>query len=278
MDRYGTEHFAGAPLLLIDFDSIDDWHGSFSAALASHLPVDLSERLRQSQPRYVEDARDLLLKLADRERIIDAVLAWLARGTVLAYHGTRLTLAEQGSVKTKGLLPLKAEARRARLERALSSHPRWTEVSQRLDYELTKHGSGRARKREGQVHLTLSRAGLTQQFNHYLTHGAEIDQHVAKALLGEEGGRLLARDGLPTMVTVAVPGAIALEAAHPYFTIAMMRETNELPNIMKEFVSIWAFQQANPACQSSRLEVDCGMVFRAVVPAGWIKSIETLSD
>ncbi len=42
-------------------------------------------------------------------------------------------------------------------------------------------------RREGQVHLTLSPAGLVNGFNHLLCEVAEIAVHIATELLGPEG-------------------------------------------------------------------------------------------
>jgi hypothetical protein len=124
------------------------------------------------------------------------------------------------------------------------------------------------------VHLTLSRAGLTDAFNHYLTHGAEFDWHVAAELLGEEGQELLSKDGTPYVIQVAVPGDLALTAAHPHFTVDDMRERGELPNIVHQFLDVWCFRLSRPGYQSRKLRVDCGMVFESAVPAEWIKRID----
>jgi hypothetical protein len=98
--------------------------------------------------------------------VIDATLEWLRSSTIAGYHGTRLTDDEVRSVREKGLLPLDASARKARLVRALSQHSNWNAAVQRLDAVLKEHGpDNRAGHREGQAHLTLSRAGLVNSFN-----------------------------------------------------------------------------------------------------------------
>jgi hypothetical protein len=43
----------------------------------------------------------------------------------------------------------------------------------------------------GKVHQTVSPAGLTRSFNHYLTHGSEFDLMVAQHFLGTDGKALL---------------------------------------------------------------------------------------
>jgi hypothetical protein len=178
-----------------------------------------------------------------------------------------------------GLIPLKAEERRPRLIRALSLHPRWQVVADQLDAAIQSHGrGGEARLREERVHLTLSRAGLTVGFNHYLTHGSEFDQHVAYALLGPDGEELLARDGKPRVIQVAVPGHLALDAAHPHFSIDDVRARGDVPNLVNEFLEAWSYRLAHPGFQSRTLEIDCGMVFRSTVPADWIIGFDTLTE
>jgi hypothetical protein len=168
---------------MLDFDNIDDWAPKLEAVLCSHLPNSVKQKLVEATPKCIEDARDLFLELTDRDTVIDAVLAWLRSSHIAGYHGSRLTDAELSSVQTVGLIPLDADARHTRLIRALSPHPRWPEVAPRLDAAIQAHGQGRA----GQVHLTLSRAGLTNAFNHYPKYGSDFDQQVALDLLGTEG-------------------------------------------------------------------------------------------
>jgi len=266
---------------MIDFDCIQDWEESFTECLDPYAPASIREQIAASNPKYVEDARDTLFRLAGRRRVIDAAIAWITASHVCGYHGSRLTPGEVESIRARGLLPLTAESRRARLERALGSHPRWNQVQQSLADALQAHGQGeRAGRRENQVHLTLSRCGLVNSFNHYLTHGSEFDQHVAQSLLGDEGYELLGRDGRPFLVHVRVPGAAAIAAAHPYFSLEDTISRNSAPNIIGEFLETWSFRIANPDFQPASLEIDCGMVFRSgsSVPGEWITEIEEISD
>jgi hypothetical protein len=262
---------------MIDFDNIDDWAPKLARILRGQVPESLEMNLLSTAPEYFEDARDILFRLADREAIIDATLAWIGSTTVAGYHGTRLTDAEVDSLNRVGLLPLRGEARRDRLIRALSRHPRWSEVAPLLDSIIQDYGrGGKMGHREGQVHLTLSRAGLTNSFNHYLTHGAEFDQRVAQEILGDEGMDLLTGDGEIRLIQLAIPGDAALGAAHPYISIDSMRARGDVPNLIDEFLKAWSYRLAYPEFQSCSLEVDCGMVFRMTVPSGWIVNIDTL--
>lgn len=264
---------------VIDFDAIDDWEPSLAAALRGCVPSSAGPKLQKAAPEFVEDACELLFGLAHREKVIDATLEWVGSSVIAGYHGTRVSDAELASIRTNGLMPLRAESRRARLVRALSAHPGWSEAAEKLDAVLRSHGEGnRAGRRENQAHLTLSRFGLTDGFNHYLTHGAEFDQHAAHALLGKEGEELLRRDGQAMVIQFAVPGQAALDAAHPHFTIDDLRQRGEVPNIASDFLEAWSYRLAHPGFQCRTLGVDCGMVFRSTIPAGWIVKIDTPAD
>jgi hypothetical protein len=122
--------------------------------------------------------------------------------------------------------------------------------------------------RERQVHLTLSRAGLENGFNHYLTHGAEFDQHAATELLGDAGTALLAKDGKKTIIRAIVAGERALQACHPYLTIDDLRSRGDVPNLVNQLLKAWSYRLAQPSFDPRTLEVDCGFVFREAVPPG----------
>jgi len=263
---------------MLDFDDINDWAPRLATALRTHVPNSVKQKVLEATPEYIEDARDLLFDLTDRDAVIDAVLEWLHSSKVVGYHGSRLTDEEISSVQETGLTPLEAVTRRKRLIRALSPSPRWSEVEAQLDAAIQAHGQGGyAGYREGQVHLTLSRAGLTNGFNHYLTYGAEFDQHVAQSLLGLEGKKLLACDGKARVIRFAVPGTVALEAAHPFFGIRDVRDSGEVPNLVDDFLKSWSFRLAHSMFQSCTLKVDRGMTFRSNLPADWIIDIDTLA-
>lgn len=263
---------------MLDFDSIDDWAPELATTLCSHVPSCIEQKLKDAKPKYIEDAQDLLFELTDRDAIIDAVLAWLRSTEIAAYHGSRLIDVELASVQAGGLQPLEAKTRRCRLVRALSTHPEWHTVEAQLDAAIQAHGPGEcAGVREGQVHLTLSRVGLIDDFNHYLTYGAEFDQHVAQDLLGNKGKELLAQDGEAMVIKFAVPGDMALQAAHSIFSIEHIRSKGEVPNLANEFLAAWSYRLAHPGFQSGTSKVDCGMMFRQTVPAAWIVGVETIA-
>ena len=264
---------------MIDFDNIDDWAQKLTAVLQDHLPKAIDSALVDAAPEFIEDACDLLFDLTDRDVIIDATLAWIRSTTIVGYHGTRLTDEEVASVQNLGLLPLDAITRQDRLVRVLSQHPSWSDVADRLDAVIHALGKGASVcKRENQVHLTLSRAGLIKGFNHYLTHGAEFDQRVAYELLGAEGENLLRSDGQPRVVHIAIPGNAALKAAHPYLEIKELRARGDVPSLVDDFLNAWSYRLAYPGFQVRPLKTDSGMVFRSIVPIDWLLRIETLTD
>lgn len=263
---------------MIIFDDIEAWEPKLAAVLHPYLPESVDLKLKAASPKYLEDARDVLLNLTDRDAVIDAMLAWISSEKIAGYHGSRLTDAEVASIREGGLIPLKAESRRNRIERALSPHPEWPRVVDQVCAVLHDLGPGsRTGHREGQVHLTLSKSGLTNHFNHYLLYGSEFDQHAAHKLLGQAGITLLAQDGEARVIEIAVPGAYALDAAHPFFDVDMMRARGEIPNIVKEFLEAWSFRLAHPGFQSQSMKADCGMIFRSTVPASWVANIGTAS-
>ncbi len=263
----------------VDFDNIDCWAPNLTVVLRSVVTDSVIERLAGAKFEFIEDALDFLFTLTDSDAVTDAVLAWITSVNIMGYHGTRLTDEEVTSIKNNGLLPLEAKLRRNRLARALSFHPKWSEVADRLDAVIEAYGkNNRAGNREGQVHLTLSKAGLVHGFNHYLAFGSEFDQRVAQYLLGEEGKKLLSLYGKPRIIEIALPGNLALGAAHPYFGIDDMRRKGDVPNLVNEFLKAWSYRISNPNFQSRKLEIDCGMIFYKTIPANWIVNVKTLED
>ena len=261
---------------MIDFDAIDRWEPLLAEKLMPLIPTAVVDKVVAAEPDELRDARNLLLDASCRTALIDATVGWVNSVTVAGYHGTRLTEAEVDSVRTQGLLPMQADQRRTRLERALSRHELWPEVAGCLDEKLRAFGPGeKAGSREGQVHLTLSRSGLICGFNEYLTHGSEIDRRIAYALLGHEGEALLANDGQARLIKVAVPGDKALAASNPFWSVEECLATDRVPNLVGELLDSFSYRLAHPNFQCSSLRLDCGMIFQSTVPSDWIAGIET---
>ena len=264
-------------MYLLDFDDNHTWAPRLTAALTDIVPQILFKDLIAATPEYIEDACEMLLAGANAKRVIGTSITWVQSNDVAAYHGTRLTKSDLDSIRTRGLVPLDAAFRRTRLERILSLHPDWSRVADRLDATLNKYGgAARAGHREGQVHLTLSRAGLIDGFNHYLTHGSEFDQRVAHDLLGTSGTELLRRDGEATVLRVAVAGDKALNACNRYLSVDECLARGEPPNLVRELLTVWSYGLANPEFKCATLRRDCGFVFHKTIAPCQITDVETL--
>jgi hypothetical protein len=257
------------------FDMADEWAPALNEALRKVLPKNIGEIVAATQPQYIEDSCKALLAAAtNRQSVIGGVESWLSSQDIAAFHGTRLTAAEADGIKINGLQKLRAEDREPRLGNILSRHPRWPTVKSALSTTINAFGSGnKGGQREGQVHLTLSRAGLVEGFNHYLLYGSEFDYHVTHALLGVEGQNLLADYGTPRVVTVRVPGAVALKVTNRYGL-----DPDGIPNLVREVLEVWSFRFALPGYSPLQLQTDCGLVFDHDVPAEWIVGIEEVDE
>lgn len=260
---------------MLRFDNKGTWWPLLDDALIDDVPAAVRKKLAATAPEFFEDARDLLLSWTDRDAVVDTVIAWIRSMTVAGYHGSRLTDAEVESICADGLAPLTSEDRRPRLQRALACHPRWCDVADDLDECLRAYGPGATGgSREGQVHLTLSRQGLVDDFNCYLTHGSEFDQRIAYDLLGDAGVELLRLDGKARVIELAVPGNCALEAIHRHFSLDDFLRRGDLPNLVRELLAAWSYGLAKPELDCGGIHVNCGMVFSSTVPPSWIVDVE----
>lgn len=260
---------------VIDFDSAGIWIPCLDQALEPLMRKGVREAIGRAKFEYIDDALRSVFELADREALVNRTIAWVRERTIIAYHGTRLGKSEVKSIRTQGLRPLSAAERLPRIRRALSKHIRWPEVAEQLEETLATCGpKGRYGSRENQVHLTLSRAGLINGFNHYLTYGSEFDQRAAYHLLGEDGVALLEADGSPYVIQVRVPGVRALEAAHPYFSVEDLLSRGDIPNMIRHFMAVWSFRISTPSFSPAALKTDCGLVFFESVPYDWIMACE----
>lgn len=259
----------------VDFDTNHLWVPLLTDAVGSLLSDSAKAELEAEKPQFVEDALRVLFSCTNRYEIIHRTLEWIRANRIAGYHGTRLLECEVASIRSNGLRPLEARARRNRLVRALSFHPSWD--VQALDSALQEYGEGnKAGVREGQASLTVSRSGLLHGFNHYLAYGSEFDQQVAQALLDDDGMELLRADGETRIIQFSVPGSDALNAANPYRSIDRCLRQGEPPNLLEDFLKAWSYTLAHPDFDCATLEVDCGMKFCDTVPSGWIVRIETL--
>ena len=138
---------AGEPF---DFDRIETWGPQLVAILKDLISERDREKLAASRPKYLEDARNHLFDLVDRESIVERVKNWVVERPIFGYHGTRVTKSELDSIRCEGLLPLAPKSRALRLRRALSVHPDWSKIENKLDVVIHELGPGqKCGRREG---------------------------------------------------------------------------------------------------------------------------------
>jgi hypothetical protein len=260
---------------LFIFDQNSAWGAALSEHLAGLVPAAAVDIIRSKQPQFMEDAAKILLSAGgpnNRQQIIRAITSWIESRTIAVYHGSRLDGSDLEDIRRDGLLALVPEERNKYLEKKLSGHPRWESVKANLEPLLLKLSEKyEIGDRMGQVHGTLSRAGLLKGFNHYLTHGSEFDQHVAYRLLEDDGMELLAKYGNPVLITLAVPGDKALDAANPFREIG-----GEIPNVVREVIQVWSYWLVHRDFSAATQRIDCGFMFYQDIPAGWIHSVEEI--
>lgn len=262
---------------MLDFDTIDDWEPTLTSVLSPLLPDSFEQRLLDAELQCVENACEFLFEQPCLDLVVDETLTWLKSSKIAGYHGTRLDDAELTSVQTHGLLPLDARSRRDRLAAVLSPHPEWSKVQARLDEAILSYGPmAVAGRREGQVHLALSRSDVASDgYRRILSNGSEFDQCVAGSLLGQEGMRLLAQYGEYRVLRFSIPGHLAVDAASPFFGIEWERAQGNIPSLISHFLSSWCFRQAHPGATIQARH--CSMMFKVPVPPDWMEGFETLS-
>jgi hypothetical protein len=262
------------PHPVFDFDAVEVWGPRLQWELVHLLPPNTASKIASTKHEFVEDAHDQLLEIfgPGLAELFDRITEWLQRQSVAAYHGSRLTAQEVAGIKREGLKPLCGRHRISRLVAMLSAHPDWDGVEPKLEAAVDAFGRDGVQtgygKREGQVHATLSRAGLVHSFNHYLYEGSEFDTNVARYLLKESGISLVTAFGQPHVFHLHVPGRIAVEANNPY-------QLGEAP-MLREIMKAWAWWLANKVHSSASLRIDCGLRFESDIPPAWIAEIEKL--
>ncbi|WP_157935879.1 hypothetical protein [Paracoccus zhejiangensis] len=249
---------------MIYYDEFGTWEASFGDRMRDLVGQPTIDGLIASDFRYVEDAGDFISKSTNIETISTAIGEWLEENEFCIFHGTRLLPEEKRSVVRDGLRPLAATDREARLKEIFSSHPSWVSVEGNLASVIEDVGPGEQQGgREGQVHFSLSRAGLVDGFNHYLTHGSEFDQCVARRLFPDGTGlQLLEARTDPVLVHVRIEGIELIKGAHPYFSYREIVEMGEIPGLGSTFLNTWAFKVAKPSFDIATLKTDCCMMQR----------------
>lgn len=264
---------------VIDYDQIDDWSLWFGDMVSSIAPAEVLASLKASNPQYLEDARDHLLRGVDRAKLVNHLNSRLADCEVRVYHGTRVTASEARNIKVNGLHPLCLVDRGDALAAIFGQHPDWSARSGLLDAQLHRFGvgwqkGGAGRREDGCVHFCVSRAGLLHGCNHYLTHGAEVDQHIANELFPDGTGLdLLARNRSAKLVSMRVPFTEAAAAANPYGL-----QENEMPNLVRMLLTAWAYKIARTGFSPAKERDGSALKFKGRIAAQRLERIEDIDD
>jgi hypothetical protein len=269
----------GDSVHIIDYDQIDDWSPWFGDTVSSVAPKALLASLKASNPQYLEDARDHLLHGIDQAKLVQHLDGQLVGCEVRVYHGTRVTADEARDIKKTGLRPLCLVDRGDALTAIFGQHPDWPARAGLLGEQLHRFGvgwekGGAGRREDGCVHVCLSRAGLLHGCNHYLTHGAEVDQHIASELFPDGTGlELLTRHRSAKLVSFRAPFPDAAAATNPYGFRA-----NEIPNLLRMLITAWAYKVAKPDFALASERDTAALKFRGPIAAERIERIEDIDD
>lgn len=260
---------------VIDFDMIAEWDPWLTEAIEEIAPPDLLSDLARMQPEYMEDARDFVVAGVGRERLVEHLVEALSDTRVRVYHGTRLDLDQLEVLRREGLKPLKLAERRSAIVRLAEKHPKWKERQEALDDALEKFGpQARAGHREdGCVHICFSRSGLLHGCNHYLTHGAEVDNHIFDALFGSSGRAYLRAGRQPLLISFEPTFKETLDAANPWGV-----PSDDLPSLVRLLLNSWAHRQAYPKFETAGLEDCTAARFERAILAAEITNIEFVEE
>src|SRR5690606_3409974 len=146
-------------------------------------------------------------------------LEWIRSSQIRAFHGTRITDEEVKDIIEQGLKPLDKSAR---IDWLLSEFP---EIANTIDKQaaINLSASHVMGEREGQVHLALSKRLMLSDYD-YLFKGSEFDRRLIEFSGHQYLLPLLTERGKPRLISVNLPGEVALAGAHPFFSIEMTRQ------------------------------------------------------
>jgi hypothetical protein len=228
---------------IFDYDQLDVWGPWFTAIMLDVAGPEIIKVAKNSHPEYIEDARQFFENEIGSQKLVDELNTRLSAYAVRVYHGTRLGDDELASVKRQGLRPLTLIDRKDLLIRCFKHHPDWEKERHKLDGILHRIGpgwekSGYGKREDGGIHVCLSRAGLLHGCNYYLTHGAEVDHHVAYALFENDKSAVhLLRVGRPArLISFTAPFPEAAIAANPWGF-----PSQQMPSLLGTLFAAWAF-------------------------------------
>jgi hypothetical protein len=115
---------------------------------------------------------------------------------------------------------------------------------------------------------------LLRGCNHYLTHGAEVDQHIAKELFPDDSGLdLLQRNRKAKIVSFVASFSEAAAAANPYGV-----RPPALPALLGMMLSAWAFRLVKPDYSVAKERHGTALKFPAPISAQQLERIEDIDD
>lgn len=265
---------------MILFDKFESWEASFGDLMVALIGQANMQKLPKLVFEYVEDAGDFVSSFSGTRVVSLEIGKWLYQNEFCVFHGTRLLPLELASIKEIGLRTLVAFDRQSRLIKILRNHSDWDVVKEKLSETLDAVGPQEKQgRREHQVHFSLSRSGLVNCFDHYLTHGSEFDQHVASRLFPDGSGlRLLQSETMPYVVHVRMSGQDLVKGAHPHISYQDAIDMGETPGLAATFLNAWAFKKSNPLFDIEELRTDCCVVQNNPTPLEKILEVEELCD
>ncbi|MFB9224008.1 hypothetical protein [Paracoccus cavernae] len=264
---------------MIIYDLFETWDQSFGETIINLVGQSAVDSHRKMTFQYIQDAGDHIANHTDVSTASTAIQSWIAANVFCVYHGTRLLGREIHSIRQDGLRPLIAKDRESRLRAIFHQSPRWSIVKSKLAPAIEDIGSkGKYGSREGQIHFSLSRSGLENDFDHYLNYGSEFDQHVANDLFNDQTGlQLLKSATVPLLLHVQVSGDQLINGAHPIYSYDDIIASEEIPGLARTFLNTWAYKISNPNFDIKKLRTDCCMMLKNTIPPSHIIKIEELS-
>jgi hypothetical protein len=264
--------------LVIDYDRLEAWAPHFAAIVIEVTGPEVIRAAKRSSPRYIEDARRFFEEQIGVQRLVEGLSERLRPWFVRVYHGTRLNEDELASVRRLGLRPLTLAEREPLLAQLFEAHPDWSRVRDKLADSIRRHGvdwatSGVGKREDGGIHVCLSRAGLLHGCNHYLTHGAEVDQFIASELFDNERSREFLRTGrAPKLISFTAPFEEAAAAANPWGV-----RRDEMPSLLRSLFQAWAFSLNHPSFDVAKERDGVALRFPSPISPDRI-TIEDVSD
>ncbi|MCM0612423.1 hypothetical protein KFJ24_08040 [Marinobacter sediminum] len=262
---------------VIDYDRIEEWEPWIDEIILGAAPNGLVEAISEAEPEYIEDAADVLYQFMDRDCLVDLLVSSLKKFRVRVYHGTRLSPRELADIKDNGLRPLTLERRKHTLTEVFKEHPEWEAVKHNLDSVLKQLGPGNraGRREDGNIHVCFSKKGLLEGCSHYLTHGAEVDGHVAYMIFEDftAAEQLLRMNRAPYLISFLADFESALSAANP-----LGFNGKEVPSLIKLIVESWAYRKYRAMFSPENLRDCTAAMFHGAKPYNGLENIEAVSE